>query len=696
MKHFGSSTVAKLMFSLVLLGHVPGCIEDEPAGPQVVSWEDFKRSAAQDVDGQVIYIVEWDLGVTEEELRERYDAYVARIERGDEHGDDGLAEAEQASIVHQTPAGADDIWPNNQQLNLTYCVSDTFGLANKGRAVSEMALATAAWEGVARVHFTYLSAHDANCNNTNPNVVFSVVPRAAAGACAFFPSASGGCGPDRTLGINFLDLDTNFGVTAPNMKTVGVFRHELGHILGLRHEHVRPVGSTCSEVDPWRELTPYDQGSVMHYPWCNGVRTSDLTISPRDALGASLLYGGRVENLAVRKLATQSSTATGGQAAHAVDGNSDGAFASNSVTHTNSQAGAWWQVDLEAVADIGEVIIYNRTDGCCTNRLSNFDIKLSNDGINWRTAVSFSGVAPARSTHSILQSSRYVRVQLRGTNFLSLAEVQVRPRNLARGKLATQSSTLSGGVASRAVDGNTSGIYANNSVTHTTSQAKAWWQVDLEAQIDIGDVVIHNRTDCCSTRLANFDVMVSKDAVTWQVVSSFTGVAPVRTPLAVHAVGRYVRVQLRGTNILSLAEVEVFGSRSLAAGRPASQSSTYRGVALASRAVDGNTDGNYANGSVSHTDLNALALAWWQVDLGSVRGIGDVVIYNRTDCCSARLANFDVQLSNDGVTWSNAVHVPLAAPARSVHSIRKQGKFVRVQLGNLNPLALAEVQVFAP
>lgn len=35
------------------------------------------------------------------------------------------------------------------------------------------------------------------------------------------------------------DLEQNYGDVAPRMRTVGVFRHELGHILGLRHEHTR-------------------------------------------------------------------------------------------------------------------------------------------------------------------------------------------------------------------------------------------------------------------------------------------------------------------------------------------------------------------------------------------------------------------------------------------------------------------------
>lgn len=669
---------------------MPGCIEEGPAGEQAVSWELFKSSAARNVDGRVIYVVEWDLAVTEAELRERYEAYVARIQRAN----DGSAEVEQASIVHQN-GGVDDIWPNDQQLNLTYCVSDAFG-ADKARAVTEMGLATAAWEGVARVDFTYLPAHDAICDNTNPDVVFSVAPWANSGGCAFFPAAGAGTCVERTLVINFADLDTNFGAIAPNMTTVGVFRHELGHILGLRHEHTRPESGACFEDNSWRELTPFDHSSVMHYPFpdCNGVLSSDLSITPSDALGASLLYGGRVENLALWKPVAQSSTAFDGDASRAVDGNPDGNYAHNSVTHTANEPQPWWEVDLEAVSDIGEVIIYNRTDGCCSDRLSNFDILISDNRINWQIAASFPGVAPARTSHTIQTWGRFVRVQLRGTNFLNLAEVQVRPRNLAAGRFASQSSTYSSAIAARAVDGNTDGNYYKNSVTHTNSNLRAWWRVDLGSEIDIGAVVLHNRTDCCSDRLSNFDVEVSRDAVNWQLVHEFTGAAPARTPLAVHAVGRYVRVRLRGTDNLSLAEVEVFRSRSMAEGRFARQSSTNPGGAIASRAVDGNTNGNYANDSVTATVSEPQP--WWQVDLGAVRGIGDVVIYNRTDCCSARLSNFDVKLSNDEVNWQIAASFPAAAPARTVHPIRASGRYVRVQLRGTNVLSLAEVQVFAP
>ena len=75
------------------------------------------------------------------------------------------------------------------------------------------------------------------------------------------------------------------------------------------------------------------------------------------------------------------------------------------------------------------------------------------------------------------------------------------------------------------------------------------------------------------------------------------------------AQGRYVRVQLSGTNNLSLAEVQVFGTgggpvpspTNLAQGKAAVQSSTLAGTpsAAAGSAVDGNTDGNFYDNSVT-------------------------------------------------------------------------------------------------
>src|SRR5258708_750220 len=64
----------------------------------------------------------------------------------------------------------------------------------------------------------------------------------------------------------------------------------------------------------------------------------------------------------------------------------------------------------------------------------------------------------------------------------------------------------------------------------------------------------------------------------------------------------------------------------LALGQPATQSSTLFG-SDASLAVDGNTDGNWCDGSVTHTDYDPNS--WWEVDLGQSRQIGSISIFNR-------------------------------------------------------------------
>ena len=93
---------------------------------------------------------------------------------------------------------------------------------------------------------------------------------------------------------------------------------------------------------------------------------------------------------------------------------------------------------------------------------------------------------------------RIVRIELLGENkILSLGEVQVfsNDENVAKGAKASQSSTGFEGKANRAVDGNTSGKYTDNSTTHTDSSADPWWEVDLGKDASIDKIVVWNRTD---------------------------------------------------------------------------------------------------------------------------------------------------------------------------------------------------------
>ncbi|MCA9148959.1 MAG: hypothetical protein KDA92_06670 [Planctomycetales bacterium] len=122
-------------------------------------------------------------------------------------------------------------------------------------------------------------------------------------------------------------------------------------------------------------------------------------------------------------------------------------------------------------------------------------------------------------------------------------------------------------------------------------------------------------------------------------------------PTKAIAQGRYVKVRLEGEKrILSLAEVQVIETASgkeLQTAGQATQSSNYEGNEP-KRANDGNVDGVYDKGSVSHTAEETNP--WWLLDLGSVQDIGKIAIHNRADCCGDRLEGaivevFDASLS---------------------------------------------------
>jgi lysophospholipase L1-like esterase len=176
--------------------------------------------------------------------------------------------------------------------------------------------------------------------------------------------------------------------------------------------------------------------------------------------------------------------------------------------------------------------------------------------------------------------------------------------NLARGRIATQSSDAFDAGAARAVDGDPNGSWFNNSVTHTDQGDHPWWQVDLGGAAKVNTINVWNRTDCCAERLDDFWIFVSatpfdpslppaKQAARKGVWSSHrTGSAPQFTSVSPKVCGRYVMVQLAGAGNLSLAEVEVLGTP------PASSGSWVGTWGTAPAAPLNNSQGGFANHSI--------------------------------------------------------------------------------------------------
>ena len=83
------------------------------------------------------------------------------------------------------------------------------------------------------------------------------------------------------------------------------------------------------------------------------------------------------ENLAKGGKAKQSSTAFGGAAERAVDGNTAGGdyYKDNTVAHTAKDDDPWWELDLGAAKTFDRVAIWNRTDAVA-DRLAGFKVSV--------------------------------------------------------------------------------------------------------------------------------------------------------------------------------------------------------------------------------------------------------------------------------------------------------------------------------
>ena len=306
------------------------------------------------------------------------------------------------------------------------------------------------------------------------------------------------------------------------------------------------------------------------------------------------------------------------------------------------------------------------------------------------------------------------------------------PTNIALNKPATQQSTQFGATASRAVDGNTNGDFWNgNSVSLTNWTNNAWWQVDLGEVSEIKSINIWNRTECCQNSLSNYHILISDVPFSSTNLSSTINQSGVQnivrsaaagspTSINVNGTGRYVRVQLAGQGFLGIAEVEILGcgggsggggnnddcfsSNNLAPNGTAKQSST-NFSASASRAIDGNTDGNFWDSANSVSLTNWTNNAWWEIDLGGVANIDDVKIWNRGDCCQDVLKNYYVLVSdspfnstnlnntiNQSGVFSQLQNGSAARP--STVPINRTGRYVRIQLADQGFVALAEVEIF--
>jgi len=225
------------------------------------------------------YVYEGDLPMTRDEVR------VAVI--GERRGDDSNKALVSPELIVNVVAGKAQFWPANAR-TLTYAVDRRSfpDAASYDAVVKAMGEASDAWVKACPacgLSINHIVERDRAPREGQTTFIVRYKPEVSSFiALAFFAGA---------------DIEKRYlYVFPPYLRTqydrVGVFRHELGHILGYRHEQIsKDAGCQQSESGDWQPLSPYDPRSVMHY-YCNDPVSLNLALSPVDIASHKALYSG--------------------------------------------------------------------------------------------------------------------------------------------------------------------------------------------------------------------------------------------------------------------------------------------------------------------------------------------------------------------------------------------------------------------
>ncbi|WP_034040893.1 discoidin domain-containing protein [Wocania ichthyoenteri] len=331
--------------------------------------------------------------------------------------------------------------------------------------------------------------------------------------------------------------------------------------------------------------TSTSERPVVDYSNASGD-SFDVTLTVTDSRGTSTQtltnFVKRIVETSVHYVDSEETVGSDGKAINAIDG------VNTTIWHTKWAGGAdpqphEIQLNLGGTFSVSAFTYLPRQDGNTNGRVSQYEVYVSNDPLNWGAAVAsgiFANDASLKTVNFTPKNGSYVRFrslsEVDGKNFTTAAEIDVikGPASpiLSVYYVDSEETVGSDGKAINAIDG------ANNTIWHTkwaggSDPQPHEIQLYLDGTFEVeGFTYLPRQDGNVNGRVSQYEIYVSDNPSNWGTAvasGTFANNANLKTVNFTPKTGSYLRFKtlsnVSGTNHTSAAEINVIvGNQSTA------------------------------------------------------------------------------------------------------------------------------------